>query len=50
VLRRTFRPGDFSALASFVKFKYPVKIRQLVIKQVVIKLVISQKRGVSIRK
>jgi hypothetical protein len=50
VSRRTSRPGDLGALASSVKFEYSVKIRQLVIKQVAIKLVASQEKGVGIRK
>jgi hypothetical protein len=50
MLRHTFKLGDLSVLASFVKFEYPVKIRQLIIKQIAIKLVISQKKDVSIRK
>jgi hypothetical protein len=41
MLKHTFKPEDFSALTSSVKFEYPVKIRQLIIRQVTIKLVIS---------
>jgi hypothetical protein len=41
MLRHTFKLRDLSALASFIKFEYPVKIRQLIIRQVAIKLVIS---------
>jgi hypothetical protein len=37
-------------LAGSVKVKYPVKIKQLVIKQVTIKLVASQEKGIGIRK
>jgi hypothetical protein len=37
-------------LADFVKVEYSVKIRQLVIKQVIIKLVASQEEGVDICK
>jgi hypothetical protein len=50
VLRHTFKPEDLSALAGSVKFEYPIKIKQLIIKQVAIKLVISQEKDVGIRK
>jgi hypothetical protein len=41
VSRRTFRPEDLGALTGSVKFEYPVKIKQLVIRQIAIKLVVS---------
>jgi hypothetical protein len=47
---RTSKPRALNALASSVKIKYPVKIRQLIIRQVAIKLVASQEKGIGIRK
>jgi hypothetical protein len=50
VLRHTSKPGALDALASFVKVKYPVKIRQFIIRQIAIKLIASQEGDISIRK
>jgi hypothetical protein len=48
--RRSTRPEALCALASSIKVEHAIKIRQLVIREVAIKLVASQEEGVRIRK